>query len=243
MECYKCGITDQKALLYEVISPKGIVAVCRKCSFGESLPLIKKSRGESEEPKLSVHDRLSKIAGIKPGNKYVKSSAVSEQEKELQELIKKNIKINSEEENRIKQSLVKNFQWVMTRIRRARHLTQKELSQEIAEPLDVIRILEAGRIPSGGQRALLKIQSFLNVRLFNNPERGMRPQSLDLSNPASKGLRIGELRGMKPQAPQKEEIELIDDESEDESLEKDDSEDDDRDVSEEDINRILFGKK
>ena len=41
-ECFKCGITADKTLLMDAISNEGIVKICRKCSFDEDLPIIRK---------------------------------------------------------------------------------------------------------------------------------------------------------------------------------------------------------
>ena len=40
MECAKCGISSDRALLFDAIAGKGIVKICKKCSFDEHLPII-----------------------------------------------------------------------------------------------------------------------------------------------------------------------------------------------------------
>ena len=64
-ECFKCGISGEKALLFETITFEGIQKVCRKCSFDIDTPIIKKKTDvPSYEKKKSVYERLSQIAGL-----------------------------------------------------------------------------------------------------------------------------------------------------------------------------------
>ena len=42
MECFKCGISDQKAALYDVITREGLIKLCDSCSRREDSPIIRK---------------------------------------------------------------------------------------------------------------------------------------------------------------------------------------------------------
>ena len=92
--CFKCGISDEKSMLYDAISDEGIIKVCRKCSFEENLPLIKKINEQEKRDraiaeansfelrkklkqtpirKTSVYNRLVSMSGITPVEKIEKS--------------------------------------------------------------------------------------------------------------------------------------------------------------------------
>ena len=102
--CFKCGISDEKSMLYDAISDEGIIKVCRKCSFEENLPLIKKINEQEKRDraiaeansfelrkklkqtpirKTSVYNRLVSMSGITPVEKI--DIIINEVERELKE--------------------------------------------------------------------------------------------------------------------------------------------------------------
>ena len=123
-ECIKCGIEDNKALLFDVISPKGIVKICRKCNVEEEFPLIKKApKIEGIEEKKGVYERLSKYAGIdaeKHKRRFEidkKEELVRRQNTNLRDLIDKNFKkkVVEDKNPELKDKLIHNFHWVVMR--------------------------------------------------------------------------------------------------------------------------------
>ncbi len=68
MECFKCGISDQKAALYDVITREGLIKLCDSCSRREDSPIIRKPtvfQLKEIERKPTTYERLSKMAGLK----------------------------------------------------------------------------------------------------------------------------------------------------------------------------------
>jgi len=77
-KCFKCGVSGDRALLFGAISEKGIVRICRKCSFEEDIPLMKYMQEEFEK-RPTVHERLSRLSGIEVKNEKEECMQVSKE--------------------------------------------------------------------------------------------------------------------------------------------------------------------
>lgn len=163
-ECFKCGVSDEKAILFDAISGKGIVNVCRRCSIVEEIPIIRTPKQEDENKPRQHLD-----AGRNP---YVPYSRVPKQEDvTLRNIVERNFKQNLKEDFSLKNSLIMNFHWVIMRARRARKMTQEQLAKALREPEIAIKTLEIGYVPEKSLLLIKKIEQYLGIRL-RKPEKG-----------------------------------------------------------------------
>ncbi|MBS3070927.1 hypothetical protein J4407_01340 [Candidatus Pacearchaeota archaeon] len=165
-ECYKCGITEDKAVLYDTILPSGVMKVCRKCSFKEDYPVMKSvaSNVNLEKQNTSVYETLKKVSGVNPDIKP--KSFVSDRLKgneSLKNIINTSAQRNFRHSPDLKKSLLDNFHWIILRARRLKHLTQEEFAREIQEPEFIVKSLEEGKISD--QKVIGKVEKYLGVTL------------------------------------------------------------------------------
>ncbi len=160
-ECFKCGISDEKAILFDAVSSKGIVKACRRCLIVEEIPIIRTPKTEDEnkpKPQFNV-----------ARNPY--SRPVKQEDVTLRNIVEKNFKQNLKEDLTLKNSLIMNFHWVIMRARRARKMTQEQLAVALREPVIAIKTLEIGYVPEKSLLLIKKIEQYLGIRL-RKIERG-----------------------------------------------------------------------
>lgn len=151
-QCLRCGISGEKAELFDTISSKGIIKLCRDCAFIEGFPIIKKPTekqfSESEKQK-SIRDRL-----IGMNKKFGK-------EVQLRDLIdqkfKKTVQLPSD--------LTDNFHWTIQRIRRNRKITREQFAKGIGESEATVRMVESGFLPESNYKIISKIEGYLGMSL------------------------------------------------------------------------------
>ena len=163
--CYLCGISDEKALLYEGISKtKGIVNVCRKCFFKDKMPLIVKKEIDFEKinSRETVKEKLSRIAHLSP------TPAEHVEDKNLKKLIEENFKRELASGQRFPDDLIENYHWVIMRKRRIKGITKEKLAERISEPLIAIESLERGILPKDYSQLIKKVENFFEIRLYKN---------------------------------------------------------------------------
>lgn len=238
-ECFKCGVSGDRALLFKAVSEKGVVKICRKCSFEESIPIIKHAKEEFEKTP-TVHERLSKMAGVRPKEKP------SEDKEKLAKIANENFSKNVLEEN--PQGMVHNFHWIIMRQRRAKKLTQKQFAEEIEEAEEAIKMAEKGVLPKNDFVLINKIENHLGINIRKNTTRektfdkeiqkvkenfsqSVEKDKIKFDEVTTKTLTIADLQEMK----KKREQDIFEEETEF-------TEEPKKDLSEEDINKIIFGK-
>ncbi|MCX6750749.1 MAG: hypothetical protein NTZ83_04785, partial [Candidatus Pacearchaeota archaeon] len=65
-ECYRCGVSDERERLFDAISDKGFVKICKNCSQDEELPLVQPVDLNKPEKVKTVYERLSAMAHLDP---------------------------------------------------------------------------------------------------------------------------------------------------------------------------------
>lgn len=202
-ECYRCGVSDDKAQLFEAISKEGIVHVCRKCSFYDNLPMLR-SGPEGVERKMSVYERLSRMAGIDRKRTAPKSDLVRKQETTLRELVDKNFEERVKKQTKKREDLIDNFHWAIMRTRRAKKLMQKQLADAISEPEKAIILAEQGVVPEDNV-LIKKIENYLRIKLLKESGKKENPGILKFDSETTKALTIADLNKMeKREQPTKE---------------------------------------
>jgi ribosome-binding protein aMBF1 (putative translation factor) len=281
MECFKCGISGDKALLFDAISNKGIIKICEKCFKEENIPIISKpidsqineyKKKTKEPPQIKrsvVYERLSHISGIRvEDGREEKSFELLEKEDDLKKIANKNFQEKLEEKPSSKPYLVDNFHWIIMRARRLEKITAEQLAKKIVEPESAIKMAEKGILPEDDKKLISKLESHLGVSLVKEEFREKiketemkKPflEKMDFKSDETKTLTISDLQEMKKRREEifekpikeeiifNEEVELGDKEGEkpefvikDNEVEKESS---DKDLTDKDIDDILFGRK
>ena len=168
MECSICGISGKMRNIFEVISPKGVILTCDKCSSEEGFPRLKKpDKKVFEEPerKGSVYERMARLSGVQPREQ--ERPELKKQEESLRKIIDRNYEEKMRRQDLILKSrpdLTDNFHWIIMRVRRVKGLTQKQLAEMIGESEAAIKMAEQGVVPVGYE-LIDKLQRFLRVKL------------------------------------------------------------------------------
>jgi len=176
VECYRCGVSDERERLFDAISGKGVVKICKVCANEDSLPLVQPMDLNKPEKTKTVYERLSAMAKLDP-EKHRKILI----EKERQEAMRahregierrqntnlKNVIDTNFEKNKPKPrtDLINNFHWIIMRARRSKKLTQKQLAENIGESESIVKSAEEGTILNNADTFVRKLESYLSVRL------------------------------------------------------------------------------
>jgi ribosome-binding protein aMBF1 (putative translation factor) len=181
--CFKCGVSEDKALLYDAIGEKGIVKVCRQCSLEEDIPIIRKpSEKPAEKPILPknvpkrmseqsqrMYGRLARLSGIKFRERRSEEemALIQKQEKSLKDIANKNFEEKLRKGPGDRSELTENFHWLVMRARRAKHLTPEQLAKAVGESESAIKRLEQGIVPND-PFFIKKIENYLKIRISKN---------------------------------------------------------------------------
>ncbi len=205
-ECFICKASENKTILYDVISEKGIKKICKNCLKKEKgrYPLIKKKELNLKEQNVS--EILTRISGINLN----KREKVNEQDSSLRALIDKNFRENFKPaiENK---NLIKNFHWIIMLLRRKRKLTQRQLADAILEPEESIKMIERGMLPKEWRKLITKIEKYFGVNLMKKENEDMKKnqeiketiekekgiEEIDFSSLDLENITIGDLREIK----------------------------------------------
>ncbi len=224
-KCFKCGISDSDAILFDAICNEGVKKICKNCLENEKLPVIKKPtemqiEKSKEKNSSSVYERLSKINKPKENSKIDTNISY---ERSLRSLCR-------QEENSLLEfpkELVEHFHWIIMRKRRNKKITHKSLAEKIKVPEQVLISIEKGKVPENYLEIISKIEKELDTILIKEEFRNKKLAYMPEDKASYDDLTISDLREMK----RKKEEKLIKEEWPKEK----------EDLSEEEINRILFG--
>lgn len=175
-ECYRCGVSDENERLFDAISNKGFVKICKNCSNDEDLPLLQPVDLNKPEKVKSVYERLSSMANIDPEKhrrilaERTKEDSIKkynqDRERRQPSTLKGVIESNFEKNKPLPRTdLVPNFHWILMRARRAKKLTQKQLAENIGEPLSLVISAEAGVINNNSDAFLRKLENYLGLKI------------------------------------------------------------------------------
>ncbi|MBU3906627.1 MAG: hypothetical protein KKA64_00050 [Nanoarchaeota archaeon] len=224
VECFVCGISDEKERLFDAISNEGVVKICERCSLNEHIPIMRKPTTfqlKEAERKQTVYERLSCAAGISPDRmkKGIEESEMKHRRKErqeklrqqeigLKELIERKFKKDASSKvisKKPRLDLVDNFNWVIMMERRKRKLSHIQLAEAIGESAVAIKMAEDGILPEDDYRIINKLENFFRISLKRQKSTESK---LDQKQPARilnfkpetlKNLTIEDLKKMKNQ--------------------------------------------
>ena len=190
-ECFRCGISDEKELLFDAISNKGVIKICRKCNEEEEFPLIGKDYADKPERTRTVYERLSQMANLdakEHRNRIRENEELArrqKQDKTLKDIVDERFNQRTALKSSSRKDLVDNFHWVLMRIRRAKKITQKQLAENIGEPELAIKLAEEGIIAENSDMLVKKLENYFKIKLF----RENFPSSLNPSAFAKEGIK------------------------------------------------------
>lgn len=263
--CFKCD--EEKEKLFDIISEEGIMNLCADCIQDDVVPIVKKpfeGAFEDTNSKKSVYERLSSVAGINP-NKYRKFGEEDEekdlQDAELKELVSQNLGFDSGGNLDLEVDLIRNFHWIIMRARRLKKLTLSELARRIAEPEEILKMVEGGDVSKANFELINKLELFFGIQVLTNEIRKkiVEDKKISFDKVISQSLTIDDLREM--EAPEgvyrniseemstggKEEDKDVFEEEEEKEIEPEVKEpikkDYSGDLSKKDIDDIIFGRK
>jgi len=208
-ECQKCQIDEEHAKLYEVISPTGIEFFCRKCLVGVNYPQVKHKLELEEEkpenPELFTERKVESDFDKRVGEATRRTSLAlpqkgSQEEVKLRDLVDQSYKAAESKSTNKREDLIENFHWIIMRTRRKKCVSQEQMAQDLAEPLNAITMVEKGVLPEKDYELLRKIEIYLGVKLIKGDtlekikETFVDEKGLNLDPVATQNITISDLR-------------------------------------------------
>lgn len=171
--CFICGVSEEKAKLFDAISDEGIVKICERCSFDEGIPLVKKPTTfqlkESERPRGSVYERMKNVSGFREREDRIvknnKGFGIERKDVTLRDIVDRSYKKDIPKKIE-RTDLVDNFHWAVMTGRRRKKLSQKQLAEQIGESEDAIKMAEQGILPNDENKLAKKLETFLEVMII-----------------------------------------------------------------------------
>jgi ribosome-binding protein aMBF1 (putative translation factor) len=171
-ECIRCGISDEKEMLFDAISSKGLVKICKKCNEVEEFPLIGKDYVDRPEKIKTVYERLSSMAHLDPekhkGRVREREEALKRQNqnKTLKDIVDENFAKKISIDSKPRTDLIENFHWAIKMARRAKKISQRQLAEDIGESETAIKMAEEGHIVSTSDTLVKKLENYFKIKLF-----------------------------------------------------------------------------
>jgi ribosome-binding protein aMBF1 (putative translation factor) len=231
--CSKCE--REKKRLFDIVSAEGIVRMCLDCLQDDEVPVVKKPLEgvfEDSNSKKNVYERLSSAARINSNETKIEN----EMNSELKEIVNKNLQFGSAKSLEVDVDLIRNFHWIVMRARRLKKLTLSELSKKIAEPEEVLKMIERGNVSEQNIGLIKKLELFLGIQILTDEARKkieiIPDKKIGFDPVTTQSLTIDDLREMKKQKEEQIfEEEKIEDYSKKEEL------------SQKDIDDLIFGRR
>lgn len=172
-KCVRCERRGNETRLLDGVYDNQRVKICGICAQIEGIPVIRRPSTEqlkqAEKP-YTVNERMRRMAGFKTErqDRERKPSSFEEFNKERISRIRESVK---------PLNLVDNYNWYIQRMRRARNMTRKQLSESIAESEEAIKMIEQGVLPSDAEELIKKLEQFFMIKLVK-PEDGYVDESI-----------------------------------------------------------------
>ena len=154
--CSNCLATNVK--LIDVIQSWKIVRMCESCAREEGVALTPPIL---ETPSYSYNSNLGSPLRNQQTTQIIKQN-IKQDYITLHERAQG--KINTQRSN-VLPELVDNFSWLISKERRAKRITRKQLGAQINESETVIKMLENRQLPSDDFVIINKVQSALGINL------------------------------------------------------------------------------
>ncbi|HLA23327.1 MAG TPA: helix-turn-helix domain-containing protein [Candidatus Nanoarchaeia archaeon] len=192
--CFVCGVDDSDEVLFDLITSEGIVKICKNCSKNENSFSVKPFQEDKFKRRPTVYERLSRLSGYK---KREENPEIEKQNVSLRKMADENVgknfgKFRNDEDS--KKNLIDNFHWIVMRARRMKHLTQKQLADEIHVPENIIRMMENGYVPDRDY-VIDRIEKRLGINLKKTDMKKQLSEEFDFLD--TENLTIADLQELK----------------------------------------------
>jgi len=161
--CARCGISEDIIQLYDTIYEGQMGRLCERCAIIENLPVIRQpnvNQIKASERGVGVYERMRKMAGLKEDPRKPVVIVRGERLREL------NKNPNLEMPQNEKPKLIEHFYWEITRNRRKKGLSQKQLADAIGESVIIVEMLERGKLPEKNSHEIIrKLENLFQMRL------------------------------------------------------------------------------
>ena len=246
-ECFKCGVSGEKARLFDVIANEGIFKICNHCFSEENLPLIKRptSFQIKDSEKQQTHQGRIKAFNKTP---VMRNDLNKKENVSLRDIVDRNLKIDSQEKVKPRPDLAENFHWVIMRARRAKHVSREQFARDLGESETLIKMVEQGVLPEDDNLIINKIEGYLSINLRKQEfQKQTKKKELSFDSVSLHNLTISDLKEMKEKKDEdifSNPVEIWDGDIGGDSGEKVETpkEEKDEDLSKEDIDDLIFGK-
>jgi ribosome-binding protein aMBF1 (putative translation factor) len=195
MESY-CGNCGEEERLFEAVTGEGVKNLCRRCLRLGNYPIIEKENAEQtrNEHRFFGAKEATPIPNFKKESLKKVSKERDEEtvkvDEELEGIVLRKIEIGEYDD------LIDNFHWIVRQGRRAKKISAKQFSEQIAEPEVLIVAMERGELPKDYDKLVSKVEQFLGVRIRKNPVRvdGFSGGEFNIRKADLSSVRTGELR-------------------------------------------------
>tara|TARA_Y100000310_G_scaffold337781_1_gene425766 strand:+ start:301 stop:993 length:693 start_codon:yes stop_codon:yes gene_type:complete len=197
--CENCG---EEQRLFEAVTGEGVKSLCRRCLRLGNYPIIEKGSVEQSrnEHRFFGAKEATPIPNFKEESLKRKVSKERDEEtvkvdEELEGIVLRKVEVREYED------LIDNFHWVVRQGRRAKKISAKQFSEQIAEPEVLIVAMERGELPKEHDKLVSKVEQFLGITIRKNPVRvdgfsrgEFDIRKADLSSVRTADLKVGEDR-------------------------------------------------
>ncbi len=187
--------------IVEAIEEGKIVRVSEVYAKREGLPILRKSRPGAPQEKATSSPETKKI---------IQKEFRDERSKRMLDYLRKP---TGWQEKQVISELIPNFSWHISKARRNKSLTRKQLAKLVNTDEDSIKLLENGLLPNPDFILINKIQIALNINLRKDKQDFTKEMTLDrMKNQAQKQEDAPKKAEVDHENILGEDIEIIDDE-------------------------------
>jgi len=218
MECSNCGVSGDKSPLFDVISGSGIVKLCGSCMNRVDVPVLRRPTTfqlkESEKTdkiprELTRGEKISQISSQVRRRPFLDKQNVS-----LRDIVERNFHSTISSSKKAMPELIDNFNWIILRERRARHLTCSQVAKEMGESESAIKMAEDKILPDDGYKLIRKLESYYGLSLVKKEFDDKVPKItskrlIKFDNEFAKNLTIDDLKKMKASGKEESEKEVV----------------------------------
>ena len=139
--CDICRVSSENVRLFDAINGLRMTTICERCSIINDIPIIKRPNSDQikESEITRVSERMRSLSRIRSPINIQKRPEIFFREERLKEL-ERNPELEQPEKENLK--LMNNFHWEITKQRRKKGLSQKQLANAIGESEAVIQMIE-----------------------------------------------------------------------------------------------------
>ena len=167
--CVRCHIRENEVRLFDAVCNGQMDKICERCSIIENIPIIRKPTSpqlKESEKSIGVYERMKRLIGIS-SPQTEKTFFRGDRLKELDN----NPGLEHPEGEPL--DLIEHYHWQITRNRRKKGLSQKQLAEALGESEILIQMIEKAQLSLCSYQLIRKLEQFFRIRLrkMNEMER------------------------------------------------------------------------